>query len=390
MLAAPIEGRTNREVAMRGIIVALIVALGLLLVPSAVSAAGVEVVSKTGDGVWTDDTWQVDIYPGETRSTTLSLYNSSSSSLDVEVTVSPNSLDNGNLAFELDKSSFTMPGKSSADVTLSVRASGSATPGTYTTELKIKSEIPPRPSGGGGGVSVDRSPPRISDVLLCHEGVTESTADICWKTHEKSDSQVEYWTSPSMLSELDEHMVIYHHVELTGLTPGTTYHYKTMSTDRSGNLSVSDEYTFTTKGQAPAAAFTTSGLSITPGEVNIGETVTTSATVTNTGTAAGSYKVTLKINGVVAATKEVTLKAGASREVTFTKAKDVAGSYSVDVEGLSGSFTVKAAPPPTPIPPPIPIPIPDKPFNWLLVGGIIAAVVAAAVVAFFWIRRRAE
>jgi hypothetical protein len=236
---------------MKRITVALIIALVLLLAPSVASAAtGIEVVSRTGDGVWTDDTWQVQMFPGEEKATTLSLYNSASSSLDAAVTVSPSSLDNGNLTFELAKSSFTMPGKSYADVTLSVRASGSATPGTYTTELEIKSEVTsPAGGGGGGGGPGDTTPPRISDILA--SAITETSADIAWETNEKSDSQVEYWSSPSEFSTLDTERVIYHHAHLSGLTPGTTYHYKTMSRDAAGNLAVSDMYTFTTLGKPP-------------------------------------------------------------------------------------------------------------------------------------------
>ncbi|GAJ09998.1 unnamed protein product, partial [marine sediment metagenome] len=143
---------------MRRILIAVMLALILLLLtmPAAVSAAsGIKVTSKTGDGNWIDDnTWQVEICPGETKSTTLTLYNSSSSSLDVEVTISPESLDNGNLTFELDNANFTMPRKSYADVTVSVKASGSATPGTYTAELGIKSEVPPK-----DGVTPAPTPP---------------------------------------------------------------------------------------------------------------------------------------------------------------------------------------------------------------------------------------
>ena len=50
--------------------------------------------------------------------------------------------------------------------------------------------------------------------------------------------------------------------------------------------------------------------------------------------------VTLKINGKVEATKYVTLAAGTSKPVSFTPVKNTAGSYSVFVCGLSGSFTV--------------------------------------------------
>lgn len=116
----------------------------------------------------------------------------------------------------------------------------------------ITQEIVARPTGGGGGGGGDRTPPTISNVGLCPEGATETTADICWKTQERSDSQVEYWCNGHKDSELGEEMVIYHHIQLTGLVPGTNYYYKTMSRDRAGNLAVSDEYTFTTLGEAPA------------------------------------------------------------------------------------------------------------------------------------------
>ena len=141
---------------MKRTLIAVILILGLLLIPTTASAAsGVEVVSKIGDGAWTDNTWEVSIYPNETKSTTITLYNSSSSSLGVETTIVPSSLDNGNLTFELNSANFTMPGKSYTDVTLTVEASGSITPGTYTTEFIIKSEIPPTPtpSVGVGGAA---------------------------------------------------------------------------------------------------------------------------------------------------------------------------------------------------------------------------------------------
>ncbi len=134
---------------MKRIAIAIVLALALPLLlapPSAVSAAGVQVTGRTGDGEWTNNTWKVEIYPGESKATTISLYNSSSSSLDVEVNILPESLDNGNLIFELDKTDLVMPRKSHTDITLTVKANGSATPGTYTTELTIKSEIPPAPS----------------------------------------------------------------------------------------------------------------------------------------------------------------------------------------------------------------------------------------------------
>ena len=51
------------------------------------------------------------------------------------------------------------------------------------------------------------------------------------------------------------------------------------------------------------AAFVASDLSITPARVGIGKEVTISALVTNTGDLSGSYKVTLKVDNVIIATK---------------------------------------------------------------------------------------
>ncbi len=89
------------------------------------------------------------------------------------------------------------------------------------------------------------------------------------------------------------------------------------------------------------AAFSVLSLSIQPAEVEPAEVVTIAVLVANTGGESGSYEVTLKIDDVVVATKEVTLAGGASQSVTFTITKDVVGTYSVDVSGLTGSFTVK-------------------------------------------------
>ena len=134
------------------------------------------------------------------------------------------------------------------------------------------------------------------------------------------------------------------------------------------------------------AVFTVSDLSISPAEVDIGQEVTISVLVTNTGDLAGSYKVTLKLDQLVVDTKEIVLAGGASQKVTLTTARDVAATYTVDVNGLTGTFVVKAAPPVVP-PPVVP---PPKPINWWLIGGIIAAVVVLGVaISLVLVRRRA-
>jgi hypothetical protein len=207
-------------------------------------------------------------------------------------------------------------------------------------ELTVTILPPPPPPGGGGGGGGpgDTTPPRISDILV--SGITETSADIAWETNEMSDSQVEYWSSPSEFSPLDTAMVIYHLVHLTDLTPGTSYYFKVMSRDAADNLAVSDEHSFTTLGLP--ATFTISNLSVSPTEVDIGQEVTISAVVANTGDTKGIYEVTLKIDEAVVATKEVTVAGGASQTVAFTIAEDVAGTYTVGVNGLTSTFVVRA------------------------------------------------
>ncbi len=91
---------------------------------------------------------------------------------------------------------------------------------------------------------------------------------------------------------------------------------------------------------APAAAvFSTSALSVSPLQTGVGETVTVSVLVTNTGELEGSYSLSLAINGAIVETREITMADG-SQTVTFSTTVDEAGIYSVEVNGLTGSFEV--------------------------------------------------
>ncbi len=81
-------------------------------------------------------------------------------------------------------------------------------------------------------------------------------------------------------------------------------------------------------------------LSIEPAEVQLNEIVTITASVANTHDTWGIYSLVLKINGVKEAEKQATVDAGSIQDVNFTVTKEDAGSYSVTVDGLSGSFIV--------------------------------------------------
>jgi len=149
--------------------------------------------------------------------------------------------------------------------------------------------------------------------------------------------------------------------------------------------------------QAPAS-FTASGLSITPAEVDIAESVTISAKVTNTGDLAGKYDLILKINGVEVSHEMISLDGDSSQTVTFVTIQGKAGTYTVSLNGLSGKFTVRPvteqviikAPPipplkveyPKPTPPaPAPTPTPPPgygPTSWWVI--LIIAVAAVVVI----------
>lgn len=138
------------------------------------------------------------------------------------------------------------------------------------------------------------------------------------------------------------------------------------------------------------AAFAVSNLTVQPAEVEPDESVTITVSVANTGGSEGSYAVVLKINGVKEVEKSVTVDAGATKSVSFSVAKAETGSYSVTVDGLSGSFTVVApavVPPPTEVPEEVPAPTPIAWWVWLIVG--IVAVAIIAVIVWLVMRRRA-
>ena len=96
--------------------------------------------------------------------------------------------------------------------------------------------------------SSDTQPPVISRVASGN--ITTNAATITWNTDEAGDSQVEYGltTAYGNSSPLDALRITNHSVNLTGLSPNTTYHYRVKSKDAAGNLAVSSDFTFGTPG----------------------------------------------------------------------------------------------------------------------------------------------
>ena len=73
----------------------------------------------------------------------------------------------------------------------------------------------------------------------CKAGtIGSTTATIFWGTYKPSTTQLIYGKSTDYgkTSPEDKNMVLDHVVNLTGLQPGTTYHFRTKSVDSAGNV----------------------------------------------------------------------------------------------------------------------------------------------------------
>lgn len=144
--------------------------------------------------------------------------------------------------------------------------------------------------------------------------------------------------------------------------------------------------TFTIMVPVPAlpAEFTVSSLGISPAEVNTGETVTVGFTVTNTGDEPGSHSLTLRLDGEVVETTTVELDGNSSIEASFDISDGSTGTHLVEVNGLSGSFSVSENTLPTQGTPDTP----DAVSRWHTVG-VIAAIASAiaAPLGYTWWRK---
>lgn len=96
---------------------------------------------------------------------------------------------------------------------------------------------------------------------------------------------------------------------------------------------------------AARAMFFVSNLSITPNQAKEREAVTISMIVSNNGTESGKYSMVLRINGVVEGITELSLPPGTSQPAVFSVTKDVPGTYYVEADGLTSTFTIIALSP---------------------------------------------
>ena len=120
-------------------------------------------------------------------------------------------------------------------------------------------------------------------------------------------------------------------------------------------------------------------LNLSANNVAASEPVEITATVSNTGGESGTYRVTFKVNGVTESTRDVLVAAGGNEQVTFTTSQSMPGSYTVDVNGLTGAFTVSGAAAP-----------PEDPGSSATVLNVILVLagISAGIIAYLIWRRR--
>jgi len=103
----------------------------------------------------------------------------------------------------------------------------------------------------------------ISDISV--SGITTSTASVVWNTDQETTGQVEYGISSAygQQSILDSSLQTAHGIILSGLVPGTTYHYRVNSVGGSGPVVHSTDATFTTEDLLTASIVVAAPASVT-------------------------------------------------------------------------------------------------------------------------------
>ncbi len=200
----------------------------------------------------------------------------------------------------------------------------------------------------------DLSPPSISDISV--NNINSISAEISWKTNEDADGRVEYGESTTYergIAEGNHDFTNNKNIDLIGLSPETTYHYRVIAVDKSGNINTSADATFTTSSLAVlntlsdsasslgnAPAITSNG----PTTSNItGTSVTINWTTTKKGTSLIYYKIKNSLDAPTPggdATSFVTTHTvqllGLSPATTYeyqVKTADVNGNYSISNKG---------------------------------------------------------
>jgi PKD repeat protein len=140
--------------------------------------------------------------------------------------------------------------------------------------------------------------------------------------------------------------------------------------------------------EVEAAKFVISEIRIAPIQVLPNESVTISVNVINNGGRIGDYLVVLNIDGKPEDSRSISLPAGISRNIVFTVAKAIPGSYEVSIESHKGQFIVIGSTPNASVTNPVDNAPASGALGTPVIIGIITGSVAAAIAVVIVTRRR--
>ncbi len=150
--------------------------------------------------------------------------------------------------------------------------------------------------------------------------------------------------------------------------------------------------TYTIIAPVSTPDFVLSNFLITPIKAASGEMVNIQLRVTNTGTMSGYYNLTLTINDIIHEVRRIALGGGESRVVSFGVVRNSAGTYNVNLNGLSGTYDVSTQQHSyTTIPSEPPASSQDKPvfyWVWVLYAVNGALLVTAIFLLRHWLARK--
>ncbi len=146
--------------------------------------------------------------------------------------------------------------------------------GTKTVYCRLKDTAGNIATSKNDTIILDQTAPTISAVDS--SSISQTSATITWTTNEGATSYVEYGTTTDYGTNttLDSTKVTSHSEVISGLSPGTTYHFKVKSMDAAGNERTSSDDTFaTSSGSDTTAPSAIAGLSVSD-KVNAEKTLT--------------------------------------------------------------------------------------------------------------------
>lgn len=121
------------------------------------------------------------------------------------------------------------------------------------------------------------------------------------------------------------------------------------------------------------ATFDLSALRLSATEAEIGDQITVSATIQNSGDLDGEYEYIIDVDGVVIDTEMITIEGGESSTKEYTITAETPGTHTVTISDESVTFTVAEEPSSSPV----------------LVYGVVAVLILAAAGYYFYSRQQA-